>query len=153
MPPPTEDERREEIRQAIAGFAEKSVKFGSTTFTFRKMSAWRGFEVLESLRPGLVKAFGLMPATGMTIQQRLVAAFASIPRETVKEGRSSLFEFVDWVNDKRGQPVKLVDREDEAFDGLEAIHVYQVLLRAFAVNFTGSLDELIPRVPPNPNTE
>ena len=57
---------------------------------------------------------------------------------------------MDWANAKRSQPIKLVDREDEAFDGLEAVHVYQVLLRAFAVNFTGSIGRTDSPSPPEP---
>ena len=43
--------------------------------------------------------------------------------------------------------VRLRDAEDMAFKDLEPVHIYEVLLRCLAVNFTGSLKELLLRFP------
>ena len=58
-----------------------------------------------------------------------------------------VFEKVSFANARITTPQQLAGTEDTAFDGLEPVAVYEVLLRALAVNFTASFRALVSKLP------
>ena len=50
---------KERIAAEAAKLADREHTYEGVQFTFRRMSAWRGFEVLEELRTGLGSALAL----------------------------------------------------------------------------------------------
>jgi len=134
-----------DINRRLAAEAGKltdpKITYGETHFSVRKMSAWDGFHVLEELRAGIAEAAAKIPHDG-GMEAMIGAGITAMPRETVRRGADLLFGHVDFRNAQRGVAIPVAGNEDEAFDGLEPVHVYLVLARAFAVNFTQSWSEI-----------
>ena len=125
----------------IKGITDSEVKIGATKFRFEKLLALEAFEVLEDLRPGLAEAIGKQ--RGTTDIEQIASMVLGLPQWTVEKMRAKLFTSVTFTRKPNYvDPVRLDRDEEGAFDELEPIHVYEVLARAFAVNFFGSFSVL-----------
>lgn len=108
-----------------------------THFKVKKLLPMEGFDLLEDLRIGFVSG---NPAS-------LAEAFVGYPKESLKKIRHTVFQHVEFKNDRVSQWTKLANQEPTAFIGLLPVHIYAVLGRALAVNFFESLEEILSLFP------
>ena len=140
----------------------REIVLGDTTFKFGKMLAEEAFELLEELRPGLAPALTdldipdelfdgdeeAIKKRAMVVITRLVASvISSVPPNIIRSARNALFRHVRYTSKSQPTPTVLATDVNNAFDGLEAVHIYLVLGRAFAVNFLGSWGVLQSHIP------
>lgn len=125
----------------MKGLDEREAKLGNTRFYFDKMGAVEGFRVFEMIRAEMantkIEGTGVQDGDFM----RIVAA---LDPDFVERLRERLFNHVRFTT-PNNSPIKLAGAEDMAFDGLEPVHIYEVLARALAVNFIASFRELSSR--------
>ena len=126
-------------------------EIGDTRFFIAKLPAMAGFDLLEAIRHELGKSQALsLPTEVLKEDDRSIATFLkivlSLDPAFVRKVRSALFEKVSFSNSRVPAPQQLAGAEEIAFDGLEPIAIYEVLLRSAAVNFTPSLDALVSRL-------
>ena len=126
-------------------------EIGGTRFAVAKLPAMAGFDLLEAIRHELGKSQALsLPTEVLKEDDRSIATFLkivlSLDPAFVRQVRQKLFEKVAFSNTQVPTPQQLAGAEEMAFDGLEPIAIYEVLLRSAAVNFTSSLDALVSRL-------
>ena len=110
-----------------------------TTFECKKLLPHEGFEVLEVIRPAMAAALADIPADA-DLAQAIGMVLGGVPSATRRVVQNELFREVWFSNRLSPTPQRVADDIGTAFTGLEAAHIYEVLGRAFAANFTGSLD-------------
>ena len=140
----------------------REIVLGETTFKFGKMLAEESFELLEELRPGLAPALteldipdnlfdgdeDAVKKRAMTVIAKLAASvISSVPPDIVRSARNELFKHVQYKSKSVPTLTTVATDINGAFNGLEAVHIYLVLGRAFAVNFLGSWDVLQSLIP------
>ena len=127
---------------------DPQVTVEDTTFTIRKLLPMEGYRLLEVIRPAL-KSVTELDLTGLTGDDvaAAVAVVAGVPQPTVETCRQWLFKHVLFTNGSVPQPTVLAGNEDTAFQNLTAAHVYEILVRAFVVNFRESWTAAASRLP------
>ena len=116
---------------------------GETRFRIAKLAAIPAWRLLERIRAEVGRTLqGLdMPEAGEGKSAAMVAALSAVlalPEPFVESLRVTLFKHVQYSNRHVGQLSPLDGSEDSAFDGLEPVAVYEVLVRSLAVNFSPS---------------
>ena len=66
-------------------------------------------------------------------------------RHFVERIKAELFKFVRYATQKNKVPETVAGDEDSAFEGLTVFDVYEVLVRALAINFIGPFREWLSR--------
>ena len=140
---------------------DREVTIKGIHFQFEKMLPMEAFELFEDLRAGLEpmapaiavligSADVLDDAGNFRIEKAKVHAIApavsllaKFPKETIAIAKARLFQFVTFKSAKVPTPAKISASPGDAFDGLNFTHIYEILGRALAVNFTESLAELL----------
>ena len=124
-------------------FVEQMTKtdftIGSTHFAVTKMPAFESYAMSESIREALGKITGQEQAVFQENQWgSIVQMFLSLPASFVEGVRRELFQYVYYLRpDSMLQPAPIGD-VNVAFDGLEPMAIYEVLVRCLAINFTAS---------------
>ena len=130
----------------------RQVVLGDTTFKFDKMLAPEAWRLFEAIRPDLkealpesmpsmngdVTALSISMASGMMTLHFILG----VPTHTLERLKAGLYPFIWWARPGTPELMKLSGDEDSAFAELEMIHIYEVLLRSFYINFSASLDAL-----------
>ena len=126
---------------SIEALTKTEFEIGRTRFFIAKLPAIAAFDLLELIRHEVGKSADLVVPEGSENKRvaTLLPLMLSLDPAFVKRVRTTLFEKVSYSNDRVPTPQKLAGAEDMAFDGSEAVAVYEVLLRCLAVNFTASL--------------
>ena len=120
---------------------------GDVHFTIQKLLPMAGYRLLEELRPGLTEAMGSAPA-GANETTVLIGMFGAFPPDRVERAREVLFRNVYFTSPAApGSRMVLAGEEELAFKDLTPVHVGEVLVRAFIVNFRDSWSVLLSRVP------
>jgi len=127
-----------------------------TYFRIKKLLAMEAFHVMEILRPVAIEVAGSVAvgdeedSASQTVQ--LFSAVAQmLDIELLDKVRNILFKHVQYSRNGKNYIV-LRGREDEAFYKLDPLHVYEVLIRAFVVNFTNTFSVFQSRFGLSPNT-
>ena len=130
----------------------EQVVIGETTFTFQRALPMEAFRIFEELRPGLSALSGPIKMAVSAAKsgeppeaefaEAAVQMIASLPRETVDAAIRLLGRHVTFMRPELGSPVSFANDMDSAVKGLSLFQIYEVVLRAFCVNFTDSLDDL-----------
>jgi len=131
---------------------ENKVEINGVVFDIKKLGALRGFRLLERIRVAMASTEIPTDTTGSGGVAAVVKALMALPTAEVEHIRKELFDRVDFqapVPDGGGlqPPIKLLGAEDMAFQDLEPFHMYEVLGRAFIVNFNGSWSEIKQKFP------
>lgn len=125
----------------------RKVDIDGTIFHFGKLTAPEAFDVFERIRPGievLVAVFEEMPegkidpndeAAKKKFLKAGVVALTQVPGATIAEMKRSLFPFVRYQH-KKTKATPLDGDEETGFKDLNMVHIYEVIARAFAVNFS-----------------
>ena len=122
-------------------FSETEAVIGPTTFSFTKLGAMEGWNVLERIREEVGKTADLeklefgedMKAMAVS----LLKAVLALPSPVVEEIRRRLFASVQFKSASTTWQA-LAGAEDSAFNGLESSAIYEVMGRSLSVNFFGS---------------
>ena len=157
---------------------EPQVEIRGTQFQIRKMLPEEALEVLETIRVGIGETYDMEAAQAVakSAADRIVAGgpiaesaaagaaeaaersalfvrFAlRLPRETLREVRRAMFRSIWYSNTKTEKPLRVGDSASSAFEGLDPMHVYELTVRAFVVNFSESLgvfQSLLPEESPD----
>ena len=132
---------------------EKTVTFGETTFEIGRALPIEAFELFESLRPGLgsisdaVKSAFQADRDGVDRDANAlgtaIAILGQLPTETVKTAMTGLFRHVTYVRPGNVQSPTVVARDlAGAMRDMSVLDIYELIVRAFAVNFMRSFDDL-----------
>ena len=125
---------------------DTQVVIGETVFHFEKLLPMEAFRAFEAIRPGLGDALkNVDGATNLDIAT--LSAVFMMSQETVTVAMQHLFRAVKFTNQAVKTPTQLAGMEDTAFMEIEPVHVYEVLARAFMVNFSASWDAIASRIP------
>ena len=143
--------------------AQKEVVRGDTTFVIKKLLIEPRLECLEHVRYALVKSEKTLDLNLSTlgdgenqealgIVSKIVSTFLSLHPDDVKKLQNMLFAEVKFKNSLAQTPRTLAGDIPMAFHALEPTHVYEIMIRAFIVNFLGSftaasslMDSLLPK--------
>ena len=138
--------------QKVEPLTTRTVTIGETTFTFKKMLPLDGFHLFEQVRvtagnvgQALAMRAGIAWESAGTVT--IGELIGAVPMDVFESIRRRLFREVTFTRPNIPTPRVLGDAEEAAFDGLEPTHIYEVFLRAFAVNFSPSYAALLSRLP------
>ena len=128
----------------LDGLTEPEVEMMGTRFFIAKLPAMAAFDLMELIRHELGKSQSVTLPEGApdVLVSGLIRMVMSLDPAFVSGVRRKLFEHVSFSNQRVPTPQQLAGAEDMAFDGLEPVAVYEVLVRCLAVNFTPSLRAL-----------
>ena len=138
--------------------ASNTVTIRDTTFTIHKLLPMEGYRVWEPLR---VELFDRASRAAISLDTSSVAAIVgiilSVSEPVLERVRVKMFEQVFFRNQTAQTEMTLTGNEAMAFQNLEVIHVYEIIVKCLAVNFTPSLlellslmDRVLPSSPPPP---
>ena len=100
------------------------------------MKAW---SLLERIREKMADTLGGIELEGPVTELDFFRSILGLEATFVESVRRELFMFVYFTNEAAQTRQRLGGAEDTAFEKLEPFAVYEVLLRALAVNFFPSL--------------
>ena len=129
-----------------------NVVFGETTFAIQRALPLEAFQIFEALRPGLasvseaVQTAFSAEAEGVDRHANAlgtaVAIVGKLPAETVQVAMTKLLRHVTFMREGLGAPRVAAQDLESAFKGMSVFQIYELLVRAFCVNFTESFDDL-----------
>lgn len=145
------DEQQDTIERIANQWNETTVQFGDTKFEIRKLLPMDAFETFEKVRIAMADNIGDMevhtgPGSDVKTMIEVVKAVMKIDRDSLASIRDDLFEEIYFSNSHYKSPLKLRGLESTAFASLNFSCIYELLMRAFVVNFSESLSEIIRRV-------
>ena len=136
-------------RMSGGSWTQKEVTHGSTRFIFNKMYSLEGWYEWDQIRAmlGMETAESLLSMfkgtlTRDDLQVGLIVRVLALSHEVMDDIRRRMFRTVDFANERARSPQVLLGAEEMAFDGLSPLKVYDVMLRAMAVNFQEFSDGL-----------
>ena len=122
---------------------EKWTSPGGATFYFERPSAWKLRHASEDLRVETARIVG----AGVDLSQsNIIAAVLGARKEFVEKLRDDLFAFVQFESKRAKSPQMLKGAEDMAFADDEPAAIYEVLGRAVARFFWGSVSGMLSRI-------
>ena len=141
----TTDELLRQLRQLAE---QDTVVLEGTRFQIRKLPAmqahrvWR--EMLHELgKSDLLEAFAQIQTTDLATNRAGALAFVrgvfSLPVDYLERLQRQIFTYVSFSNRRATSVQGVAGAEDTAFDGLDPLHIEELLLRGLAVNFMPSL--------------
>ena len=105
-------------------------------FKVDKLNAWDAFPVAEKIRIALSKTMGKTSYEG---EESFLTSIIAIPPEDLRSIRDDLFCKIYFRRQSKDNWCVLDGSEDSAFGPLDVADVYQVILRALAVNFSDTV--------------
>ena len=126
------------------GLTDSEFSIGDTRFTIVKFGAMEAWRVLERIRKELAATD--ISIDGIDGGNTLLRSVLALDPMFVERLRQDLFKAVQFRNARAQSPLALAGSEDMAFDGLEPVAIYEVILRSLAVNFTASFHALASRL-------
>ena len=140
-----------DLQRAIGFFEQQDIprqfSINDTRFMMNKLPPMDGYRVWEPYR---VEVFDRIQSIELEANTKSVVALAGLllgVSEPVQErARQEMFKEITFQNETAVTPMVLAGNENIAFQGMEVAHVYEVFLRAFALNFMGSLRAIVSRI-------
>ena len=124
-------------------FLDLEFQIGDTHFKIIKLYAMASYKLFEKIRVAASEKLAGIDFSGGFGQQQAMTALMSLPPQFVEDLRVELFASILFRNRNDAKTFqKLGGAEDMAFQGLEPVAVYEVLLRSLAVNFSPSFLKL-----------
>ena len=117
----------------------------SVRFRIDKLLPMPAYRLLRETRHALGKRLGGIEWSQISLGPAFVSMIMSLAPEDEESIRRQLFAEV-YYRRKGMEWSRLGGDEDNAFIGMPAIAIYQVMVRAYAVNFTDSFAALAPGV-------
>ena len=141
----------------LTAFAEKTtVEMGETRFEITKLPAkpahrlWRE-TVHAATQTTLIDAVSKadvadQPGVMAEITTIVIKGILGLDVDFLDHLQSQLFQHVRFTNASARTQQKVAGAEDTAFAGLEPVDIDELMVRAFAVNFTPSLLKIVSKV-------
>jgi len=143
--------KEEKIINPFDGFGNPDFKIKGTEFSITKLSPMAGYHMTEYIRVNLVKSANSFETSDDTESSQAALFFKAImgmDQIVVEYIRQNLFQEIQFKTaDVALGWVDLKDSMDMAFQDFEPINIYEVLVRALYVNFSGSFSEIGSRFP------
>jgi len=114
-----------------------TITFGETRFTISKLPARKAYRVWRKT----IRAIGLDIETG--VGPEVLRAVVAMDDEHLEAIQAELFAGVMFTNQNARTPQRVAGAEDTAFEDLEAVDIDELTMRAFAVNFSKSLQRVV----------
>ena len=151
MSPKKKKNKEEKIQNPFEGFGNPDFKIKGTEFSINKLSPMAGFHMSEYIRVNLVQSANSFETSDDTVASQAALFFKAVlgmDQVVVEHIRQSLFKEIQFKTaDVALGWVDLKDSMDMAFQDFEPINIYEVLVRALYVNFSGSFSEIGLRFP------
>lgn len=148
------------IKALLEGFVAKAENLIAPEFTmndvkFRvtKLAPLKGFDLFEEIRYQLARNADTDHGGKNSEKESAILFFKAVLTLNpviIMDIRSILFVNVEFMGGESGvdkKYTKLVGLEEMAFSTLEAIHIYELLIRCLAVNFSASFRALASEFP------
>ena len=138
-----------EDTQPKGPLTDRHVTIEDVTFDIRTMMAMEGYNFLETIRPALSSLSIESDLMDSDVSLAAMAAnlLGALPAATVEQCRLKMFRHVFFTSSAVPTPTQLAGNEETAFKDLNAFHVYEILVRAIAVNFRGFWSVIKSRIP------
>lgn len=141
MIPPKAAQAAKEVKRLTKDLTRQQVKKGNVTFQIERLTPMEGYELLDKLRNMIGEV--VAQSWEQSPQAFIISALSRLPHENLEYVRKELFERIQFSRpDTAMQPRPLAGSEDIAFEGLDPGTVYEMVVRAFAVNFTDILQRV-----------
>lgn len=128
---------------------ERVFEIGNVKFELKSITPMAAFDISEMVREALGNAQGKVMAGlgGSDDSIKAVAGFLmAIDKGDLKQIREALFKHVMFKVPDQPKALLLSGVEDMAFGDLDYTAIYEVIARAYKVNFTGCLGEMMNRL-------
>ena len=136
-----------QMLSAASAFAERDFEIGNTHFRVHKLLPMRGFQVLEMIRSALGgKLASVLSDTDSGVATVIVGAALSLPPEAVERISAALYERVEFARPGSDYMALTPATQPMAFEDIEPVQIYELLIRCLAVNFTASWDAILSRI-------
>lgn len=143
--------KEEKIKNPFEGFGNSNFKIKGSEFSITKLSPMAGFHMSEYIRVNLVQSANSFETSDDTAASQAALFFKAVlgmDQIVVEHIRNQLFQEIQFKTaDVALGWVDLKDSIDMAFQDFEPINIYEVLVRALYVNFSGSFSEIGSRFP------
>lgn len=118
---------------------------GETKFVLSKMPGTVAWDTLEDIREALSDPILKRGSDARGFMEQILLA---LPKPFTRRLRDKMFNYVTFTNAIARTPLTLAGSEETAFDAIDAepVAIYEVFVRALAVNFTGSYRDLVARI-------
>jgi hypothetical protein len=129
--------------------AERQFKIGEVEFKLMEIPPLAAWEICELVRTAIGKPDVLLSETSdedANPVKLMLALVAGLRREDVKAIRDALFEYVTFKTADQVQFIGLSGTEEMAFVDIGFEAIYEVMGRAFKVNFIQSFNEALNRL-------
>ena len=132
---------QEKLLELSASWRQEKFRIGGTTYIVKKLLPLDAWETMEIIREGIGPA---IMDTNVSEEGRIkltdmLLAFVNLDRSVVAQVRDRLFEEVRFTNKTAKTPLIVAENMEIAFQGLDFMAVYEVLIRAVVINFGESL--------------
>ena len=133
--------------EGIKGLKEPEFMIEDVIFQVKKLSPWKGWQLMEKIRYDLGMSADNVDASEESTLL-FYKAILMMPPEKIEQYMEILFKGLEF----RGEGVErgwmaLDGSEDMAFQSLEPIHFYELLVRCLAVNFSKSFHAIARKFP------
>jgi len=137
----------EDIIKSVKGLKNPEFTMEGVKFQIKKLSPIKGFNLFEKIRYEISRNADSAEAEPDS-PLLFYKAILTLNPDVIEGIREDLFRNVSF----RGNGVEtgwmdLDGSEDMAFQEMEPLHVYELLIRCLAVNFSGSFHALISKFP------
>lgn len=139
---------------------DRQFKIKDVEFTLQRIPPLSGWDITELFREAIARSGGLateLPEGDAKAHAKaLIKILVGLKREDVKALRDELFQFVTFKVPDQPKQLNLAGVEDMAFEKIGPMAIYEVIGRAFYVNFTECFEEMLDRfgiklAKPNPS--
>ena len=142
------------MRVSRGPITNEQVVFGETTFKIRRALPIEAFNIFESLRPGLAEVSDAVGDVVNVVRQQdddnrdaliikaALKIIGKLPQEIVEIGMHKMMRHVSFQRKDTGAPLIVANDPASAFKGMTVFNIYELLIRAFCVNFMESFDDL-----------
>ena len=138
---------RQAIERAAGKFGERKVQLGDTYFKINKLLPLDAFKLLEEMRAMIGRSLPIVGAVphGSDPAVYIASVLLALTPADMETVRRKLFSEVRFRNRMQKSWGVLEDegKEGMAFSGLGPIQIYEMIARAFAVNFMQSWDDFV----------
>ena len=137
----------EEMIKGIKGLKDSEFSMCGVKFQVKKLSPIAGFHMFEKIRYEISSNAESSEAEPDSPLLFYKAVLTLEPR-VIEEIRVELFKSVSFRgNGVESGWMELDGSEEMALQGMEALHIYELLIRCLSVNFSGSFHALIQKFP------
>lgn len=120
---------------------EPEFEIGPTRFRVHKLDMRRGIEVFDAFREAMTGRLAVALMARQPKLDQIMGTFFTLPSQYIMGLADDLFARVEYTRDGVTAPLDEVGLE-KAFEGVPHTRFYEVVARAFVLNFSESLSDV-----------